>query len=159
MINKLLDQGIEVQRAAKEFTVDGRVYGAGSFVVSMAQPKMGVVRWLLGQTLYPDNTYTRDREGNPIRPYDMSTDTMTEFMGVRTDAATVPVKAELTKLTAHVPLAGKVGDGRHASAAVYALDGRLNDSFRAVNMLLEKGVAVRRVSQRAIRCGRDAARR
>src|SRR4029450_364796 len=77
MINKLLDQGIEVQRAAKDCTVDGRVYGAGSFVVSMAQPKMGVVRWLLGQTHYPDNTYTRDREGDPIRPYDMSTDTMT----------------------------------------------------------------------------------
>ena len=109
MINKLLDQGIEVQRAAKDFTVDGRVYGAGSFVVSMAQPKMGVVRWLLGQTHYPDNTYTRDREGNPIRPYDMSTDTMTEFMGVRTDAANVPVKTDLTKLTAQVPLAGKVG--------------------------------------------------
>ncbi len=151
MINKLLDQGIEVHRAPKEFTVDGRVYGAGSFVVSMAQPKMGVVRWLLGQTFYPDNTYTRDRDGNPIRPYDMSTDTMTEFMGVRTDAATVPVKTDLTKLTAHVPLAGKVGTAH--GAAVYALDGRLNDSFRAVNMLLEKGVAVRRVSQRSSDAG------
>jgi hypothetical protein len=147
MINKLLDQGIEVHRAAKEFVVDGYVYGAGSFVVSMAQPKMGVVRWLLGQTFYPDNTYTRDREGNPIRPYDMSTDTMTEFMGVRTDAATVPVKAELTKLTAHVPLAGKVGARPSTSAAAYVLDGRLNDSFRAVNLLLDKGVAVRRVSR------------
>ena len=90
MINKLLGQGIEIQRATKEFTVDGRVYGAGSFVVSMAQPKMGVIRWLLGRTLYPDNTYTRDRDGTPIRPYDMSTDTMSEFMGVRMDAANVP---------------------------------------------------------------------
>ena len=62
--------------------------------------------------------------------------------------ATVPVKAELTKLTAQVPLAGKVG---RRGAAVYALDGRLNDSFRAVNLLLEKGVAVRRVSQPLVR--------
>ena len=40
---------------------------------------------MLGRTFYPDNTYTRDREGNPIRPYDMSTDTFGEFMGVRSD--------------------------------------------------------------------------
>jgi len=53
--------------------------------VSMAQPKMGVVRWLLGRTFYPDNTYTRDLEGTPIRPYDMSTDTFAEFMGVKSD--------------------------------------------------------------------------
>ena len=62
---------------------DGRVYGPGSFVVSMAQPKVGLVRWMLGRTFYPDNSYTRDREGNPIRPYDMATDTFSEFMGVR----------------------------------------------------------------------------
>ena len=83
MIDKLLDQGVEVKRAAKGFTDEGRVYGAGTYVVSMAQPKMGVVRWMLGRTFYPDNTWTRDNDGNPIRPYDMSTDAMTEFMGVR----------------------------------------------------------------------------
>ncbi len=145
MINKLLDQGIEIQRASRDFVVDGRVYAAGSFVVPMAQPKMGVVRWLLGRTFYPDNTYTRDREGNPIRPYDMSTDTMTEFMGVRTEPATGPIQADLVTLTAHVPLAGKVAAG----ASTYVLDGRLNDSFRAVNLLLDKGVAVRRVGDAA----------
>ncbi|MPY87897.1 MAG: peptidase M14 family protein, partial [Luteitalea sp.] len=147
MINKLLDQGIEVHRAATEFVADERVYGAGSFVVSMAQPKMGVVRWLLGRTLYPDNTYTRDRDGNPIRPYDMSTDTMTEFMGVRTDAVAAPVKVDLAKLTAHAPITGGVAAG----ATTYALDGRLNDSFKAVNLLLAKsgstpGLGVRRVA-------------
>ena len=43
-----------------------------------------------------------------------------------------------------VPLAGTVA----ASAPNgYVLDGRLNDSFRAVNLLLDKGVAVRRVGQ------------
>ena len=111
----LMNSGVEVQQTRGQLIVEGKVYGPGSFIVSMAQPKQGLVRWMLGRTFYPDNTYTRDLEGNPIRPYDMSTDTMTEFMGVRTDAADVPVKTELTKLTAHVPLAGKAGTGAAVS--------------------------------------------
>ena len=79
-------QGIEVQRAAKPFTTAaGMTYPAGSFVVSLAQPKMGLIRYLLGRTFYPDNEWTRDRDGAPIPPYDMATDTMFEFMGVRVD--------------------------------------------------------------------------
>jgi hypothetical protein len=124
--------------------VEGRVYGPGSFIVSMAQPKQGLARWMLGRTFYPDNTYTRDLEGNPIRPYDMSTDTFGEFMGVRSDPIGEKITGDLVKLTAHVPLAGTVA----ASAPNgYVLDGRLNDSFRAAFLLLDKGIAVRRASQ------------
>ena len=83
LVNMLLNSGVEVHQSKAQFFADGRVYGPGSFVVSMAQPKQALVRWMLGRTFYPDNTYTRDRDGNPIRPYDMSTDTFGEFMGVR----------------------------------------------------------------------------
>ncbi|MGH9854114.1 MAG: M14 family metallopeptidase, partial [Blastocatellia bacterium] len=99
LVNKLLVQGIELQQAGKDFTHEGKVYGAGSFVVSMAQPKMGVIRYLLGRTLYPDNSYTRDKDGNPIRPYDMATDTMAEFMGVRVDPVETAVGTALAKVT------------------------------------------------------------
>jgi hypothetical protein len=143
MVNKLLAQGVEVHRARGEFTHEGKVYGAGSYVVSMAQPKMGVIRWLLGRTFYPDNSYTRDAEGNPIRPYDMSGDVMAEFMGVRADPVDTPVRAELAKLTGDVAVAGRVASGGSA----YLLDGRLNDSYRAVNLLFEKGATVRRVER------------
>ncbi|MEK7751931.1 MAG: M14 family metallopeptidase, partial [Acidobacteriota bacterium] len=72
LINKLLAQGIEIQQAPKGFTTaDGVGYPAGSWVVPMAQPKMGVIRYLLGRTLYPDNEWTRGRDGSPMRPYDM----------------------------------------------------------------------------------------
>jgi len=51
MVNKLLGQGIEVKVAGKPFTTSaGMSYPAGSFVVSMAQPKMGLIRYLLGRT-------------------------------------------------------------------------------------------------------------
>jgi hypothetical protein len=145
IIDKLLIQGVEIQRAPKEFVAGDTHYAAGSFVIPMAQPKMGLVRWLLGRTLYPDNSYTRDKDNNPIRPYDMSTDTMVEFMGVRADPVDVAITADLVKLTTPVTPAGSVKKG----AAGYLLDGRLNDSFRAANLLLEKGIGVKRVDVEA----------
>ena len=143
LVNKLLVQGIEVQQARAEFNHEGKVYGAGSFVVSMAQPKMGVIRYLLGRTFYPDNSYTRDKDGNPIQPYDMATDTMAEFMGVRVEPADTPVGAEMAKVTAPIERAGRVEKG----ASGYVIDGRLNDSFRAVNLLFDKEVIIRRMTQ------------
>ncbi|MBI2615975.1 MAG: peptidase M14 family protein, partial [Gemmatimonadetes bacterium] len=148
LVNKLLVQGIEAQRASAEFTHEGKVYGAGSFVVSMAQPKVGVIRYLLGRTFYPDNSYTRDSQGNPIRPYDMSADVMAEFMGLRVDAAAAAVAAEaagLATVAAAIEPAGKVTKGANG----YMIDGWLNDAFRAVNLLWDRNVRVRRVSRAA----------
>ena len=151
LVNMLLNSGVEVHQAKAQVVADGRVYGPGSFVVSMAQPKQALVRWMLGRTFYPDNSYTRDAEGNPIRPYDMSTDTFGEFMGVRADPVGEKIEADLVKLTAHVPLKGTVA----ASAPNgYVLNTKQNDAFRAVFQLLEKGVPVRRIRQ-AVRPGSD----
>ena len=143
LINMLMNSGVEVHQTRSQLIVEGKVYGPGSFVVSMAQPKQGLVRWMLGRTFYPDNTYTRDLEGTPIRPYDMSTDTFAEFMGVKSDPIGEKVTGDLVQLTAHVPMTGAV-----ASSAPngYVLDGRLNDSFRAAFLLLDKGIAVRRAA-------------
>jgi hypothetical protein len=152
LVNKLLVQGVEIRQLPKGYTTPGgMVYGPGSFFVSMEQPKMGLVRYLLGRTFYPDNSYTRDKDDNPIRPYDMGTDTMAEFMGVRVDPQDEAVKADAVPLTAPVPAVGRIVapapiPGRPAPSAFgYAFDGRLNDSFRALNLLAAKGVAVRRV--------------
>ena len=141
-VNLLINSGVEVHQSKGQFFADGRVYGPGSFLVSMAQPKQGLVRWMLGRTFYPDNSYTRDKEDNPIRPYDMSTDTFGEFMGVRSDPVSEKVTTDLVKLTGHVPLTGTVAANAPNG---YVLSAKLNDSYRAVNLLLEKGVPVRRV--------------
>jgi hypothetical protein len=145
LVNQLLVQGVEVLRSPQGFTHEGMVYGPGSFVVSMAQPKMGLIRWLLGRTFYPDNSFTRDNDGNPIRPYDMAADVMAEFMGVRVDPVDTPVEGNLVMLAVPLAPAGTV----HRGPAGSVLDGRLNDAFHAVNLLLDKGVAVRRVDRPA----------
>jgi len=143
MVNKLLGQGIEVLSSASGFTHEGKVYGAGTYVVSMAQPKMGVIRWLLGRTFYPQTSYTIEDDGTPIRPYDMAADVMAEFMGVQVDAVDTPVEADLVEVADWIEPAGTATRGTHG----YAIDGRLNDAFKAVNMLFDKGIAVRRVSE------------
>jgi hypothetical protein len=143
LANMLLNSGVEVHQTTASVTIDGRVYGPGSFVVSMAQPKMGLIRWMLGRTFYPDNSYTRDREGNPIRPYDMATDTFAEFMGVRCDPLPDPVTRGLTKMSAPAWPAGTVTPN---ASNGFVLSTKLNDAFRAVSLLLDKGATVRRVS-------------
>jgi hypothetical protein len=141
MINVLLNQGIEVKKSAMGFTHEGRVYNGGTYVVSLEQPKRGVIRWLLGQTNYPDNDYTRFRDGSPIRPYDMSTDNISEYMGVRVDPVATAVGVNLSKVTALESTAGVVIKGQYG----YIIDGKLNDSFRAVNMLFNAKIKVKRL--------------
>jgi hypothetical protein len=145
MVNRLLGQGITVERAVLDFRHEGRLHGAGSYVVSLAQPKRGVIRWLLGRTFYPDNAYTRSPDGNPIRPYDMATDNLAEFMGVEVVPVESPVAAALAPVHEAIDPSGTVSRGQHG----YVLDGRLNDSFAAVNRLLRAGALVRRASRNA----------
>jgi hypothetical protein len=111
MINTLMQSDIEIQRAEKAFTVGGMNYGAGSYVISLAQPKMGLIRNLLGRTRYPDNEWTRARDGSPLRPYDSATHTMVEFMGISVDPIDEVAKGDFKTLTAQVPVAGKVAGG------------------------------------------------
>jgi len=136
-----------VTQSAKGFaTPDGMTYPAGSFCVTLAQPKMGLIRYLLGETHYMDNEHTRQPDGTPIRPYDMGQDVLAEYMGIRADPLNEAVKGDFAKVMAPIVPAGKVA----AKASLgYVIDGRLNDSFRAVNLLWDKGVAVRRMDAAA----------
>lgn len=141
MVNTLLMSGIEIKQASKDLRVGGIIYPKGSFVISLAQPKMGLIRNLLGQTFYADNDWTRDKDGTPLRPYDSATHTMNEFMGVRVDPVDEEIDGDLEILTHKIQISGKVA----ANSTKHVLDGRLNASFKAVNLLLEKGIGVRRV--------------
>jgi hypothetical protein len=104
---------------------------------------MGLIRYLLGRTFYPDNEWTRNRDGSPIRPYDMATDTMFEFMGVRVEAVDEMGEVAIQKVSGAIEPAGRLT----RSSTGYSMDGRLNDSFRAVNLLFDRKVAVRRVDR------------
>jgi hypothetical protein len=149
LIEKLLVQGIEIHIANEDFTADDVTYPEGSYIIKLDQPKYGLIKSLLGRTFYPDNAWTRDQDGTPRRPKDKVTDTMHEFMGVRVDPVECMIEADLTKVCEPVwPDGGLEGE----STIGYALDPRLNDSFTAVNELLNKEAQVWR-STASLDCG------
>ena len=143
MINILIRSGIEIQKAESDFYVEDMHYKMGSYVISLAQPKMGLIRNLLVETHYPDNSWTRRPDGTPIRPYDLATHTMFEFMGVRTDAVGVTVEGDLRILEDQETIEGKVP----AASVAFIIDGRQNSAFKAVNMLLDRGVELKRLDK------------
>jgi hypothetical protein len=142
MINTLLASDIEIYRTAGDTEVDGMSYAAGSYIVPLAQPKMGLVRNLLGRTFYPDNDWTRARDGTPLRPYDTATHTMAEFMGVRVDPVDTAVD-EGARLFEPVMIAG----GADGEGSFFAIDGRHNASYKAVNLLLNEGAEAYRAAR------------
>ena len=145
MINTLLKSGVEILRATEDFVSDGMCFGSGSYIIPMAQPKMGLIRNLLLETRYADNYWTRGSDGSVLRPYDLSTHTMNEFMGVNTYPAGPVTFPDYVIVSGPEKIQGRIsGDG-----SVFRMDGRLNMSFAAVNMLLDKGVSVNRAAEDA----------
>ncbi len=144
LIQKLLGQGIDIQKARQDFTVNDLIYPAGTYAISLNQPKMGVIKTLLGRTLFPDDAWTRTSDGTPERPYDTATDTIAEFMGVQVESVNERFTGDFEAVRAPEKLAGQVtGESRGG----YLFDGRLNDSFKVVNQLFDQGIRVMRVDQ------------
>ena len=144
LIEKLLVQGIEITEAKNEFLAGGVKYPKGTYVVSLSQPKMGLIRNLLGRTLYPDDVWTRELDGTPITPYEAATDTLAEFMGVRVEAIENRLEGDFEVITEYEKPVGAV---LGVSDIGYMFDVRLNDSFTAANILLDEGVDVSRTDE------------
>ena len=143
-INKLLVQGIDIQKATQDFAVNGSSYPAGTYRIPLNQPKMGVIKTLLGRTLYPDDAWTRQPDGTPQRPYDTTTDTMAEFMGIDAVPVEGSIAGRFEALTEPEPLTGGIVG---TSQVGYLFDGRLNDSFKVLNRLFDQEIQVRRLHE------------
>ena len=146
LINKLLAQGIDIQKTTQAFTANDVTYPAGTYAIFLNQPKMAVIKTLLGQTFFPDDAWTRTPDGVPNRPYDTATDTIAEFMGVNVEPvdAFVCDDAIFDLITApEQPTGQLVGESEFG----YIFDGRLNESYRLVNHLLARNIPVIRVDE------------
>lgn len=144
MIDLLTVQNFSIHQAEAPFNVGDTTYPAGSHWIPLDQPKMGVVKTLLGKTLYPDDAWTRQPDGTPSRPYDTTTDTIAEFMGVNVTPLESPVDASLTVVSSPANPEGVV---HGASNVGYAFDARRNDSFLVINRLIDGDHKVSRISE------------
>ncbi len=133
-INALREVGIKVQRATREFEVQGKKYPAGSFVVMTAQSFRPHIIDMFEPQDHPDNIPFAGAAPTP--PYDHAGWTLAFQMGVEFDRILDGFTGPFAPVTDWnvKPPAGKVTTA--ASAAGYVLDHRIVDSFVALNRLL-----------------------
>jgi hypothetical protein len=136
-INALREVGIAVQRATREFTVNGKTYPAGSFIVMTAQAFRPHIIDMFEPQDHPDNVPYPGAPPTP--PYDHAGWTLAFQMGVEFDRILDPFSGPFEPVTDWnvKPPAGAVTTV--AGAAGYLIDHRLVDSFVALNRLLKAG--------------------
>lgn len=144
MVNTLRAGGLEVHLADEPFYADAVQYAAGSYVLLASQPFRPYLLDLLQaqnhphQELYPG--------GPPKKPYDIAGWTLPLSMGVRSVELESPFEGELTPIERAEAPPGRV----EGSGSVHLLDPRVNDTFIAINRLLEAGATVHRSKTRVM---------
>ena len=143
-IDALLENGVEVMRATAPFTVAGKTYPAGSFVVKTDQAFRPHVLDMFEPQDHPNDFLYPG--GPPIPPYDVAGWTLAYQMNVKFDRVLDGFTGPFERVTAwNVPAPqGNIRAPRWAPSG-YLLSPRQNDAFAAVNRLLAAGFQVSRV--------------
>ncbi|WP_207955550.1 M14 metallopeptidase family protein [Segetibacter sp. 3557_3] len=144
-VNALIKSGIRVHRATADFSVAGKDYPVGSYVVTTAQAFRPHVLDMFEPQDHPNDFQYPG--GPPVAPYDAAGYTLAYEMGIKfdrvMDAFTGPFEkvpyGELQASKPVVPAAAPHG---------YILSGSTNNAFIIVNELLYAGVKVYRVNGR-----------
>jgi hypothetical protein len=136
LVEKLLLNGIEVQKATRPFAANGREY-KDAWVVLMDQPFSPLVKELFEKQEYPDLRTTPN--GPPIRPYDVAGWTLPMQMGVEVVTVLKPVNAELRSGLRPVTAPGLPAGEVQGSGSTFLLSRNTNESFRLLNEALSAG--------------------
>ncbi|WP_220399107.1 M14 metallopeptidase family protein [Granulicella sp. WH15] len=139
-VNMLLKNGLDVHQATASFTVAGKTYPAGSYVVKTAQAFRPMVREMFEPQDHPHDV--KYPGGPPITPYDIAGWTLAMQMGVQydkiQDGFDGPFKL-LDKTMQPYVGGGIVGP---ANPAGYLVSHRVNNSVILQNRLLKAGADV-----------------
>jgi hypothetical protein len=134
-VGALLESGVSVQRARADFTVQGRLYPAGSFVVKTAQAFRPHVLDMFEPQEHPNDVAYPG--GPPVAPYDNAGWTLAFQMGVKFDRVLDAFDGPFEPVSSAAPPRGEVRDAE--GAAGFLVSHHQNDAFVAVNRLLRAG--------------------
>jgi hypothetical protein len=138
-VNALIKTGVVVHRATAPFSVAGKNYPAGSWVVKSAQAFRPHVLDMFEPQDHPDDIPYPG--GPPTRPYDSAGWTLAYQMGVQFDRMLDGFDGPFEKVEGlQKPPAGTVADAQQLMLRPVT-----NDAFTAVNRLLTAGQEVRRM--------------
>ncbi len=135
-VNSLLKAGVDVDRATAAFTVAGKQYPAGSYVVKADQAFRPHVLDMFEKQDHPnDFAYPG---GPPIPPYDATGCTLAWQMGVDFDRILDGFDGPFQRITEDLvsPPPGRIAGASNANG--YLVD-HINDAFTAVNRTLKAG--------------------
>jgi hypothetical protein len=142
-VGALLETGVTVLRATAGFTVQGRRYPAGSFVVKTAQAFRPHVLDMFEPQEHPNDVVYPG--GPPVAPYDNAGWTLAYQMGVKFDRVLDGFDGPFEIVTSAAPAPGAVRPPTALEAgdvAGYLISHHQNDAFIAANRLLRAGADV-----------------
>jgi len=141
-VNALIRSGIRVGRAEVAFSVDGRQYPAGSYIVKTDQAFRPHVLDMFEPQDHPNDFQYPG--GPPVKPYDIAGWTPTFSMGLTVRRVLHAFDGPFRTIP-YGEVQSPAGDfPKTASSAGYVLDSRSDPSFVAVNELLRSGITVYR---------------
>ncbi len=133
-VNTLIKAGVFVHRATAPFTVAGKPYPAGSYVVKSAQPFRAHVLDMFEPQDHPDDIPYPG--GAPRPPYDVTGYNIAYSMGIKYDRILDAFDGPFEKIPDLAPVpTGRVTQA--PSGGGYLLSHEVNDAFVAVNRLLK----------------------
>ena len=138
-VNTLRHVGVYVDRATAPFTVNGKQYPKGSYVIKTAQAARAHVLDMMEPQDHPnDFAYPG---GPPKRPYDNAGWTLAYTMGVKFDRVLDAFTAPTERIQGLAsPMAGTVAST--SGAAGYLLSHDANDAFTVINRAFKAGADV-----------------
>ncbi|HTE18959.1 MAG TPA: M14 family metallopeptidase, partial [Armatimonadota bacterium] len=145
-VNALLETGVTVHRATAPFTVRGKQYPAGSYVVRTDQAFRPHVLDMFEPQDHPNDFLYEG--GPPIPPYDNAGWTLAYQMGIQFDRILEGFDAPVEAIDAWNLPAPRARHGALPRNAVagWVVSPRQNDAFTLVNKLLARGTRVHRVT-------------
>ncbi len=143
-INALAKSGIFIHRATADFSVDGKHYPAGSFVVKTDQAFRPHILDMFEPQDYPNDFLYPGAP--PTRPYDVAGWTLAYQMNIEFDRILDDFDGPFERLP-HGEQQPPPAPEITKSAQGYLLSAGVNDSYTAVNALLKAGIRVFRTTQ------------
>lgn len=143
-VNALIKTGIRIEKATADFTVKGKRYPKGSYVVKTDQAFRPHVIDMFEPQDYPNDFQYPG--GPPIRPYDAAGWTLAYQMNVDFDRILEGFEGPFETL-AYGVLESPAPTTLKESKNGYLISSVHNDAFAIVNELMKKGLKVGRITE------------
>lgn len=146
-LNALIKTGVIVHKATSDFTVAGKKYPANSYIVKTSQAFRPHILDMFEPQDHPNDFQYPG--GPPVPPYDAAGWTLAYQMGVQFDRILDAFDGPFERNPNGIIIQLKGNINANSSTKGYILNAASNNSYKAVNELLNNEINVYRISKNA----------